>query len=306
MRNFLNIINRKLTIGNLSSIIASLVFAIILRHVYLHLLEYWPVKGKLESLDISYFALVAVFKFIITAFLEHLLHEKISIPLFQGVELSKTTTLSMVNSDKSPSPESSPKGKYASVKQKVDRFVENARPSVKQVIEENRKFIEEKFNTSHKMWNVLMEQSEKILKLHSIKSDKDVKFYQENGGLELSVSNNMTDANAEKLSKEVGALDRAIKKKNKFSKYQNLLKKDARLYDSQLAPAYNDMCSINQKQYKDLFETEEKKRNKKKLFFFFLVYLHIGRGFSLNYATLYYLLYTLYFQTKTIRKKKVI
>lgn len=231
MRNFLNIINRKLTIGNLSSIIASLVFAIILRHVYLHLLEYWPVKGKLESLDISYFALVAVFKFIITAFLEHLLHEKISIPLFQGVELSKTTTLSMVNSDKSPSPESSPKGKYASVKQKVDRFVENARPSVKQVIEENRKFIEEKFNTSHKMWNVLMEQSEKILKLHSIKSDKDVKFYQENGGLELSVSNNMTDANAEKLSKEVGALDRAIKKKNKFSKYQNLLKKDARLYD---------------------------------------------------------------------------
>ena len=50
------------------------------------------------------------------------------------------------------------------------------------------------------------------------------------------------------------------KKKNKFSEYQNLLKKDARLYDSQLAPAYNDMCSINQKQYKDLFETEEKKK----------------------------------------------
>lgn len=63
------------------------------------------------------------------------------------------------------------------------------------------------------------------------------------------------------------------------------------------------MCSINQKQYKDLFETEEKKEIKKNFFFFFLVYLHIGRGFSLNNATLYYLLYTLYFQTKTIRKK---
>jgi len=180
----------------------------------------------------------------------------------------------MVNSDKSPSPESSPKGKYASVKQKVDRFVENARPSVKQEIEENRKFIEEKFNTSHKMWNVFMEQSEKIFKLHSIKSDKDVKFYQENGGLELSVSNNMTDANAEKLSKEVGALDRAIQ--NKFSEYQNLLKKDARLCDSQLAPAYNDMCSINQKQYKDLFETEEKK-NKYKSFFLFSLSTHWKR-----------------------------
>lgn len=77
----------------------------------LHLLEFLPVKGKLESLDMSYFALVAVFKFIITAFLEHFLDEKFYIPLFKGVELSKTTTLSMVNNDKSPSPESSPKGK---------------------------------------------------------------------------------------------------------------------------------------------------------------------------------------------------
>jgi hypothetical protein len=151
MRKLLNIINRKLTIGNVSSIIASLVFAIVLRHVYLHLLEFLPVKGKLESLDLSYFALVSVFKFIITAFLEHFLDEKFSIPLFKGVELSKTTTLSMVNSDKSPSPESSPKGKYASVKKMVDRFVENASPSVKQELEENRKFIDEELNTTEKM-----------------------------------------------------------------------------------------------------------------------------------------------------------
>lgn len=70
-----------------------------------------------------------------------------------------------------------------------------------------------------------MEQSEKILKLHSIKSDKDVKFYQENGGLELSVSNNMTDANAEKLSKEVGALNRAKKKKINSLNTKTYLKK---------------------------------------------------------------------------------
>ena len=75
------------------------------------------------------------------------------------------------------------------------------------------------------MWNVFMEQSEKILKLHSIKSDKDVKFYQENGGLELSVSNNMTDANAEKLSKEVGALNRAKKKKINSLNTKTYLKK---------------------------------------------------------------------------------
>ena len=40
----------------------------------------------------------------------------------------------------------------------------------------------------------------------------------------------MTDIDAQKLSKEIGALDRSIQ--NKFSEYRNLSSKDARLYES--------------------------------------------------------------------------
>lgn len=112
------------------------------------------------------------------------------------------------------------------------------------------------------MWNVLIEQSEKIFSLNSIKLNKDVKFLQENESLELSVPNSMTDAEAEKLSKEVGALDRALQ--NKFSEYQNLLRKDARLYDSKIALTCKDLWDDNQKKYKELFETEVKKIKKKK------------------------------------------
>jgi hypothetical protein len=93
----------------------------------------------------------------------------------------------------------------------------------------------------------LIEQSEKIFSLNSIKLNKDVKFFQENESLELSVPNSMTDAEAEKLSKEVGALDRALQ--NKFSEYKNLLRKDARLYDSKIALTCKDLWDDNQKEY---------------------------------------------------------
>ena len=86
------------------------------------------------------------------------------------------------------------------------------------------------FAHSEKMEAVLVEQTSKILKLYSITSSKDVKFIQENGGLELSIPSSMSNKVAEKLSREVGALDRSLH--NKFSEYNNLSRKDIRLYDS--------------------------------------------------------------------------
>ena len=80
------------------------------------------------------------------------------------------------------------------------------------------------------MANVLSEQSDKILKLHSIKIWKGVEFYEVNRSLDLTVPVNMTDSEADKLSKEVRALDRALQ--SKFSEYNNLSRKHARLYQS--------------------------------------------------------------------------
>lgn len=126
----------------------------------------------------------------------------------------------MVNSDpQSSSVDNSSKGKNTITKQEQERQRESY-----------KKFIDEQFRVGDKMWDVLDEQINKILKLDSIKSQKDVKFYQENGSLELSVPAKMSDTEANKLSKEVGALDRSLQ--NKFSEYNNLSRKDVRLYDS--------------------------------------------------------------------------
>lgn len=126
----------------------------------------------------------------------------------------------MVNSDpQSSSVDNSSKGKNTITKQEQERQRESY-----------KKFIDEQFRVGDKMWDVLDEQSNKILKLGSIKSQKDVKFYQEDGSLELSVPEKMSDTEANKLSKEVGALDRSLQ--NKFSEYNNLSRKDVRLYDS--------------------------------------------------------------------------
>ena len=128
-------------------------------------------------------------------------------------------------------------------------------PRFKQELEESRKFIDEMFTHSEKMEAVLAEQTSKILKLYSIASNKDVKFIQENGGLELSIPSTMSNEVAEKLSREVGALDRSLH--NKFSEYNNLSRKDIRLYDSKGTSINEEIYSNNKQMYKDLFQSKK-------------------------------------------------
>lgn len=242
MKKFFFILNRKLTIGNALTIIGSLIFAVLLRHFYLYCLDFLPVRGELGVLDISYFGIVASFKFIFSAFLEYWLDDKFSIHLFETIGQKQVTTLSMVNSDpQSSSVDNSSKGKNTITKQEQERQRESY-----------KKFIDEQFRVGDKMWDVLDEQINKILKLGSIKSQKDVKFYQEDGSLELSVPEKMSDTEANKLSKEVGALDRSLQ--NKFSEYNNLSRKDVRLYDSMWSSTYKEIWDNNQVMYKELFE----------------------------------------------------
>ena len=239
MTKFINILKSKLTIGNVLSIIASFLFAILIKQLYLYFLDFSPVRGELEALDISYLAVVIFFRFIFSMFLEYLLEDKYSIPLFEGIGNKEATTLSMVNSDnnsssdkpvKSSSGQSSLKDEdYNRVKQAIERR-KNTDPSFRKAIEENDKFIQESSKIDEKMYNVVCDQEDKIFKLQTLKRVNDIKFIQENGDLELSVPSNMTDSEAAKLSKQVGALDRGLQ--NKFSEYENLSRKEAIYHDS--------------------------------------------------------------------------
>ena len=246
MTKFFNILKRKLTLGNLFTIIASFIFAIIIRQLFLHYFEFLPLKGGLKALDISFFGIVVLFRIIFSAFLEYLLNDKFSIPLFEvigervGQKEVGITKLSMVDSNKqgSSSAENSTKGTSDVTKQKIEKI---------------HKFIDEKFELGDKMWDVLSEQTNKIHKLHSIKSINKVEFFEENGGLDITVPKSMTDSESQKLSKEIGALDRSLQ--NKLSEYRNLITKDIKLYESTWTSTYKEMWDTNQKQYKELFDT---------------------------------------------------
>lgn len=71
----------------------------------------------------------------------------------------------------------------------------------------------------------------------------------------------MSNDLAEKRSKEVGSLDRALQ--NKFSEYDNLSRKDIRLYNSNGTTIYSGILSNNKLMYKELFESENSNIKKK-------------------------------------------
>ena len=80
------------------------------------------------------------------------------------------------------------------------------------------------------MRNVLKEQETTIEKLYKIKWDNDLKFYEEDGALSFSVPMTTSPAEADKLSKEVGKLDRGLQ--NKMLEYKNLCNKDKAINES--------------------------------------------------------------------------
>nr|GFA07772.1 hypothetical protein [Tanacetum cinerariifolium] len=134
----------------------------------------------------------------------------------------------MVNSDSQGSnAEASSKGDNTETSSK---YLDRRYAELDAKLQEDLAYNQARYDVGSKMWDVLNEQSEKLAKLRTIKSDKRVQFFQENGGLQLDVPSNMTDREANDLAKQVGALDRALL--NKFSEYNNLSRKDVRLYDS--------------------------------------------------------------------------
>ena len=142
MMNFFNTVKRKLTLGLMLTIIGSSIFAIFLTYPYVYFFDLFPVKGELEVLDLSYLAIVLLFRLMFRAFLEYLLNDKFSMPLFgtigKGVVEKDVITLSTEkNGSKGSSVENTSKGKETATKQ-LSRG------------EEFTKFTEEKYKVAEK------------------------------------------------------------------------------------------------------------------------------------------------------------
>lgn len=109
-----------------------------------------------------------------------------------------------------------------------------------------------------KMRSVLKEQETTIEKLYKIKWDNNLKFYEEDGSLSFSAPMTVSDAEANKLSKEVGKLDRGLQ--NKMLEYKNLCNKDATINESMWSEVNKGIWDANQNSYKRLFEDNEKNK----------------------------------------------
>ena len=274
MTKFLSFLYHRLTIGKFFTAIATILFAIVLRQLFYYVFDIVPILGKVQVTDISFFAIINFFRLISNVFFEYLLNDKFETPLIQALGCDKSTALKMdstsntysssqgsSNATKTPTRDYTKEPLTEPERDRVRQMINNRAqvdPSFKEKLAEIERFHDDMYAHSDKMGVVLNDQTSKILKLHSIASKNDIQYIQENGGLQLSVPNSMTDDVAEKLSREVGALDRALQ--NKFSEYNNLSRKDARLYNSNGSSIYNEIHLNNIKLYDDLFKSANKKK----------------------------------------------
>lgn len=256
MKKLFTILRNKFTPINLLVIVATFLFAVLLRHIFLHFLEYPPVRGKLEVLDIGFFTIVVLFKIIFSAFMEYLLDDKFSVPFKQS------TVFNMENSNSENTSEGSSKGtqiisdeEREKTRIMIEKAIKNLSKESQASIESNNRFIEESVNTLEKMQNVLLEQEKKIFELYRIKQLNDVKIFEENGNLYITAPGNMSDSEANKVSKQIDSIDRSLQ--NKFSEYKNLMSKDGRLYGSEWSDVNKPVWEVNQKLYKELFDKED-------------------------------------------------
>lgn len=272
---FLNIFKQKATIGNLLTISCSFIFAIALRYLYLHIFDYLPIKGELEVIDISYLTIVTLSRFIFMSLLEYLLDDTFHKPLFahniKADPLSETkkgaNTLSMVDSDSKNSSKGSPSRSSSKGSPSKDPFLLEETEIEKEFHAKYPNFRKnvDRTPTAHdiateaiwdKMRNVLKEQETTIEKLHNIKWDNDLKFYEEDGALSFSVPMSTSSTDANKLSKEIGKLDRGLQ--NKMLEYKNLCNKDIAINQSMWTEVNEGISEANKRNYKRLFEQSEK------------------------------------------------
>ena len=254
------IIKNKFTIGTMGSILSSVIFAIIVRHMYVYYLDFWPVRGELEWLDLTYFATVLLFRIIFSSLLEALLGDKYHVYLceyFSQREGEKQlTSLSMDNTKPSSNSSESSKAQDSESYPKPEDNEDYRKLSdaTKKQLRESSPVEgwNEACEIGDKMWDVLMEQEKIIDKLRKIKRTNDLEYYSEKGGLEISAPSNITDAELNSLSKKVGALDRGLL--NKFAEYRNLSNKDMKNDMVNFTDVYKETEGINKKQYDELFE----------------------------------------------------
>lgn len=233
MRKFLNILSNKVTVGSILSVMVSFTFAALLRMIFADFLEIESIRAEWNISNISFLSIIALFRFIFAALLEYSLGEKMLVPV-RTIIRDFDITLKM--EDKNTASSSSSKDLPSSSSSKI------------LPVKEGLKLLDD-------IGDNVEVQRKMIVKLNTLKSDKDLKYFEdEEGNLTLSTPSSTSDEELKNLSKQVGVIDRIIK--TKFSEYRKLAKKDVDHNSGQWSKSYASEVEHYKQEYKDLFDKE--------------------------------------------------
>lgn len=210
MLKFKRLLYNKLTLGLVLTTFASLVYAVLLKFSFEYFFQINPIKGGLSFIDLSFFLSIATWRIIIGALFEALLGDKYHMSMIGNTDDISSTALKTEKGKNSPVDKPEPSGSGPSSKATV---------SPPSTLEYYDLFMEASQN--------LGRQYEMVKKLRDLKLSKDLKYYLNEGALEVDVPASMSDEEVNTLSKQVGIMDRIYN--TKYSEYKNLLKRDAKL-----------------------------------------------------------------------------
>lgn len=234
MTRLLNLIKKRFTIGFLLSIATSFVFAVLLRYMYQCNFDIDPVRGGFSEFDLSYFAIVALSRFIFSVLLETYLGDKFSLPAVDALFKPDINQLMVNEQNPQSSHGNNSKSSSANTSGKLSLFESNA--------------------LSSSMQDNTQEQLGLVSRLENIKTTKGVRFFSPKGDLYIDIPFNMSHQEASDVSKEVQSIDRQLNAK--FDEYEKLKKKDVELNNSKGHDRFKDALKRNRSDYNKLFEKE--------------------------------------------------
>lgn len=243
MKKFINFIFKRFTIGAVINITGWVIFAFILRHFYTHIIDIY--YGELDNMGLDVFFLLFFYsiRFVFKLFLEFILGDYFHLSMYDlksGVGLFMDDTGSKgigESSNKSTQSDNDSSSKLVPKEMSKEDFEELMRKLDKD------------------MFDTCTTQNEMIDKLRQVKGEKNINLFSDKGNLEISVPNTMSEEESQRVSKQVGIIDRIIN--TKFSEYKSLRKQDIDLNNGKFSKTWDSYNKANKIFYENTFDEED-------------------------------------------------
>lgn len=242
----LGMIRKKITLGMMISIIVTFALTVGLKFLFEFFFDIVPIKGGLNEIDISFYAIIVTIRLFVGILLENYMGDLYMTPVGTLIdnyitEKPNNNILKMdggknVSTGKEAAESSSNKG---SSSENVSKML-----STDEMID-----LQKEFSSN------LTLQHEMIKKLKGLKDKHGLVYLlNERGALSISAPSSMPDNELVTVSKQVGIIDRIIN--TKIGDYDKLEFKDFVSNNSSIGKSFSGLKKNVKERYDELFEKE--------------------------------------------------